>query len=189
MSERPPSTTESDGGRANEQPTKGRKPILWGDLLFSLGVLGLGTYFAFGAFNIRLLSGYSRIGPRFFPFLVAGGMLLCGVLLLIQALRGQEAPLEAGEDVDVEATSDWRAVAILTASLIAGIMLMERLGFVLASTVLFWGVAFGFGSRRYLRDSLSGLVLATAVYLAFTRLLDLNLPAGVLPFMSLILRG
>lgn len=152
----------------------------------ALGVLALGGYFLQGAFKVRLLSGYDRVGPRFFPYLVAGGLLLCGTLLLVQALRGHGASPEATEDVDTQAPADWKPVLVLSVALLADILLIERLGFVLSSTLLFWGVCLGFGSRRYLRDISSGLVLALTAYLTFTRLLDLNLPAGILPLVSLL---
>ena len=37
------------------------------------------------------------------------------------------------------------------------------------------------GSRSLIRDVIVAVVLPTVVYLAFTRLLDIFLPAGVLP--------
>ncbi len=155
--------------------------IPWGDLLFALGVLALGAYFAFGAFDIRVLPNYARVGPRFFPLLVSFGLLLCGALLSVQALRGQAALPEEAEDVDADAPSDWRAVAWLCAALLLDVLLIRRLGFVLASTALFWLAAVGFGSRQHLRTVLIGFILALLVYLAFTQLLDLTLPQGVLP--------
>ena len=165
-------------------PGRKRAKIPFGDVLVAVGVLAFGGYFLQGAFKVPLVSGYDRIGPRFFPYLVAAGLLLCGVLLLIQALRGQVAAPEAAEDVDPGAPADWKAVLILTVALLIDIFLIERIGFVLSSAILFWGVCLGFGSRRYLRDSLSGFGLALVAYLTFTRLLDLNLPAGILPLLS-----
>ncbi len=164
------------------RPAAEPKPFPWGDLLVALGVLGLGVYFALGAAAIRVLPSYARIGPRFFPYLVAVGLLVCGTLLLVQALRGQAAQPEEAEDVDAAARSDWRAVGVLGLALLLDLLLIRPLGFVLASTILFWGVAFGFGDRHYFRTPLIGLALSSLVYLAFTRLLDLRLPAGVLPF-------
>ena len=172
-----------------EPPEAKRRKVPFGDVLMALGVIVLGGYFLQGAFNVRLIAGYDRIGPRFFPYLVAGGLLVCGVLLLIQALRGYGARPEAGEDVDAEAPADWRPVLILSSALLLDIFLIERIGFVLSSTLLFWGVCLGFGSRRYLRDVLSGLGLSLVAYLVFTRLLDLNLPAGILPLLALTIGG
>jgi putative tricarboxylic transport membrane protein len=51
---------------------------------------------------------------------------------------------------------------------------------VIASAVLFCCVAYGFGSRRYLRDAAIALLLAIIVYVGFTRGLNLPLPAGLL---------
>jgi putative tricarboxylic transport membrane protein len=174
-----------------EEPVpNGLKPGLpLGDLLVALAVLALGGWFLKGAFAVRLLAGYDRIGPRFFPLVVAGGLLLCGALLLVAALRGKRAPLEAAEEMDGRLPADWRSVGILAGAFVLDALLIERLGFVISSTLLFWGVAFGFGSRHYLRDALSGLALALAAYLTFTRLLDLNLPAGLLPLASQALGG
>ena len=154
------------------------KPPL-GDLFVSLGVLALGGFFAYGALQINVTQSYARVGPRFFPFLVTAGLLICGAILLAQALRGRAADPEGGEDVDADAPTDWRAVALVAVGLVGTALLMERLGFPLTAGLLFWAVAFAFGSRSPFAP-VYGLALAFVVYLAFTRLLDLNLPAGVL---------
>ena len=106
----------------------------------------------------------------------------------MQALRGHAAPVEAGEDgedVDTEAPPDLVAVAGVGVALATYVLLLEAAGFVLASALLFWGVALAFGSRSWLRDPLLGLLLGLTVYLAFTRLLGLRLPAGVLAPLGL----
>lgn len=159
------------------QEKPARLPL--GDLLIALGVLALGGFFAYGAFGVSVTQSYSRVGPRFFPFLVAAGLLLCGALLLVQALRGKAADPEGGEDVDADAPTDWRAVLLIAAGLVGTAFLMEPLGFPLTAALLFWTVALAFGSRNLFAPVI-GLGLALLVHLAFTRLLDLNLPAGVL---------
>ncbi len=108
-------------------------------------------------------------------------LLACGAVLAVMALRGHRGLPEESEDADAEAATDWKALAIILAALILDLILIRRAGFVLASTVLFWGVALGFGDRRPVRSLVVGFVLALGVYLAFTRLLGLTLPAGLLP--------
>jgi len=144
-------------------------------------VIGYGAYLMVGAGRIRVLPVYSRIGPRFFPYLIATAALLCGVLLLIEALRGRRAPPEAGEDVDLTARDNLRPVVFIACGLALGAVLMRPAGFVIASTVIFLTVAMAFGSRHRLRDIAVGLSLSLVAYLSFTRLLDLTLPAGILP--------
>lgn len=178
----------ASGGRQAGPPPSGPRGVrLDGELLLALGVLGLAVFFFTGALQIRVSPGYAHIGPRFFPFLVSGGLAACGVALLVEALRKRPAsPEKSGSD---RLPINWGAVLVMALALFIQQWLMERAGFVVASTLLFWGVALAFGSRRYVRDGLIGLALAVAVYLAFTRLLDLNLPGGWLAAMVLRMTG
>jgi putative tricarboxylic transport membrane protein len=56
-------------------------------------------------------------------------------------------------------------------------------GFTVSSTLLFMAVARGFGSRRVVHDAIVGLILSAAVYLFFTRVLGLAMPASPLGFL------
>jgi putative tricarboxylic transport membrane protein len=58
--------------------------------------------------------------------------------------------------------------------------LFEIAGFVPTAAILFFSVAFGFGSRRYLRDILIGVALSLVAYVGFVHALGLRLPAGIL---------
>lgn len=160
-----------------------------GDTLVALAVVAMGAYLIYGAGQVRLLPSYSRIGPRFFPYLAGFGSLACGLLLVVAALRGERGVPDITEDVDLSQRDNLRPVVVLVVAMLLGVLLMERAGFVLASTVIFAGVALGFGSRRLLRDVAVGFLLAMAAYLAFTRLLDLTLPAGILPLATLVIGG
>jgi len=163
------------------EPGATRRSVPWGDLAVALGVVGLGGFFLHGALTLRVLPSYARIGPRFFPLLVGIALLACGVALVVQALRGVRGVPEEAEDTDAEAATDWGPVAIILATLVLQVALIGRLGFVLSSTLLYAGVALGFGERRVWRSGAIGLALSLVVYLSFTRLLGLRLPAGVLP--------
>jgi putative tricarboxylic transport membrane protein len=139
----------------------------------AVGILGLGLFFLFGAWAITVLPSYARIGPRFFPYIVGSGLVGAGLLLLWQAVR---APKHAVPEVP----EDWAAVSWITAGLVLNVALMEWAGYILATTILFILAARGLGSRRYLTGALAGFILALTTHLAFTRLLDLRLPAGFL---------
>lgn len=174
-----PSAAVSGGREAVPRAWAPGRARLTGELLLALGVLGLAVFLLVGAFQIRVSPGYAHIGPRFFPFLVSAATGACGMVLLIQALRGRPAQ----EQAEVQRPPiNWGAVLLMGTALLVQQLLIERAGFVVASTLLFWGMAQAFGSRRYLRDVVTGFVLALVAYLAFTYLLDLNLPAGWLPW-------
>ena len=53
-------------------------------------------------------------------------------------------------------------------------------GFIPAMTVLFAATATAFGRRAFLTDFILGFVIAIVIYLVFSKLLTLGLPAGPL---------
>jgi putative tricarboxylic transport membrane protein len=99
---------------------------------------------------------------------VAVGLGILGLGSLLAAGRGIEKP----------ARGNRRAMGLVASGAVANLFLLEPLGFVVASSVLFSCTARAFGSRRWARDALLGLALSTALYFLFTRGLSLDLPAG-----------
>ena len=100
------------------------------------------------------------------------GLGILAIGNLVEALRGN---LPARESADPKAV--WLILGGL-AMLIAIIGLGG--GFILATTALFVTTATAFGRRAILTDLAIGLVLTTLIYVAFSRLLTLSLPAGPL---------
>ena len=145
------------------------------DLAAGLVAVGLGIYLAVGSFTIQLGSGYDRIGPRFFPYLVAAGLILSGSWLALAAWRRRST----GHDEGAGARTDWSPLGWLSLGLLLSLVLYEIAGFVLSSSVLFWMAARSFQSERPIRDAVVALVLSTLVYFTFTKGLGLVLPAGV----------
>jgi putative tricarboxylic transport membrane protein len=141
-------------------------------LLIGFGLIAVAAVIASDAASMRVPPIHAKVGPRVFPFLVSCGLALSGAVIAWQAWR-RSFTVE-------EQQTDWSAVAIIAAGLVLHMNVLKPLGFVPAAIILFLSVAFAFGSRRYLRDVVVAVVLAFVSYLAFTRLLGLQLPAGVL---------
>jgi putative tricarboxylic transport membrane protein len=78
------------------------------------------------------------------------------------------------------AGAGWRALLLIGIGIVLDLVLLERAGFVVASTVLFWLTARAFDATHPLRDGLFAVVLSVAVYVLFVRVLQLPLPAGVI---------
>jgi putative tricarboxylic transport membrane protein len=64
--------------------------------------------------------------------------------------------------------------------LVANLAMAETVGFVPASTAMFWLTARAFDDRHPIRDAVFAVVMAIVAYLLFGRLLQLPLPAGPL---------
>ena len=107
---------------------------------------------------------------------VAAGVLVLGLALLLEAWSGRWKAEEEGE----AGPPDWRALAWLVFGLAFNVALIDVLGFILASTVLFASVARAFGSARPVRDLLIAMAFAGVSYVGFAKVLGINMGAGLL---------
>ena len=74
--------------------------------------------------------------------------------------------------------ANFRTMAIVATAIALHVILLEITGYVIAATVCFFGVSFGFGSRKLLKDFGISLTFALIVYFSFTKGLKINLPSG-----------
>jgi putative tricarboxylic transport membrane protein len=144
-------------------------------------VVGVGVFLLVETPTIRVPATTNAIGPRFFPYVVGGVLVVVGIALAVTVWRqGSDAP-EEGEDVDPTAPTDWRTLALLVAAFIAHILLLDPLGFVFTEALFFIAVAVVLGARqRIWITGVAGLALSTVAYVVFARGLGVTLPAGVL---------
>jgi putative tricarboxylic transport membrane protein len=162
-----------------QEPSSRRVDI--GEMLLALAAMVFGILIIWQTTLIRLTPAYSKVGPRVIPFIVGAGLVVVGVWLAYEALTGRvPAGTTESEDADPTLPTDWRTVGLLALALLAYLVLIERAGFIIASTVLFVIAAFAMGSRRLVRDIAIGIIMATILYLVFSRGLGLALPAGIL---------
>jgi putative tricarboxylic transport membrane protein len=154
------------------------------DLLLATAVIALGFLLLLRISQIGLGAGYDRIGPRFFPYAVAVGLILLGGWLGVGALRVASHTQNLSEGFAPAAALSWMSLGYLSLALLLTLALLDRAGFVIACSAQFWLAARAFHSQRPVRDAVVAVALSTAVYFAFSRLLGLNLPAGIFESLS-----
>jgi putative tricarboxylic transport membrane protein len=149
-----------------------------GQVAVAAGVLAAGAAVFGGSFFLPTGGGYAQVGPGVVPRIVGALILVLGGFLMAQALRGGFEGVD--EEAEARLPMDWRAFAWVSGGIVAYGLLIEHLGFIFSSTILFMMVARGFSSRRYVLNIVVGLVLASAVFAMFNYGLGLTLPAGIL---------
>jgi putative tricarboxylic transport membrane protein len=120
------------------------------------------------------------IGPRPVPILLGVLLLIVAAIYGVDVARGGTGEPEAGEDVDLSSPIDWRTVLLLIGAFLVNAVLIDRLGWVISGTILFWGSAYALGNRHYVRNLLIAVALSLITFYTFAIGLGVNLPAGVL---------
>jgi putative tricarboxylic transport membrane protein len=143
-------------------------------------LLGLvGAYTVYDATTLTVGFG-DPVGPRAFPYVIGGVLVVLAVLLALATARGDVPEAEAGEDVDLTVRADWTTVLKLVGVLVFTIATIGWLGWAITGAVLFAGSAWALGSRTLARDVVVGAVLAVGSWYLFYSGLEIPLSPGVL---------
>jgi putative tricarboxylic transport membrane protein len=146
----------------------------WDDVAVGIAVLGLGLVVGEESARIPANAVYATVGPMVIPWIVAAALVGLGGALAVQGWRGGWAHEHE------HGVFDLRSLGWLLAGLAADVALIERAGFIIASTALFVCTARAFESRRPLRDAAIGFVLALLAYVGFDRVLGYRIGSGLI---------
>jgi putative tricarboxylic transport membrane protein len=170
--DRPPDRPPGDVPDARSGPNTG-------EAVLAVLLAALGIYLLIDAGAIAVPGSTNTVGPRFFPYAVGGLTLLTGAALAIRTLRGDRGPADDSEDVDLDAPTDWRAVAVIAVAFVAHALLINVIGWPLAAALMFAAVAWALGAVGVVRPFLIGLLAGCIVWIVFVKALNVALPGGV----------
>ena len=149
------------------------------EVLVSAAIIAVGAAMAWGAVGIPSEAGYGGVGANFLPWVVALALVVCGAVLLREALTGG---YRAMEEAPGDGQPDWRGFAWVSAGLLLNAALIAHLGFILSCALTYvlavQGLkrAFGKPHDTWLADAVAGLVLSAPVYWLFAKFLAISLP-------------
>ena len=177
MSEEPREQGEPEGGVRTETQLS-----FLGPRVFAVAILAFGLFVLLGTFQISGREGFSPAGPRFFRLIVAVGLLVFGALFLLSTTLRRDRYL--GEKAAAEGVvTNWPTTGMVAAILVVYAFLLNPLGYIVATALLFPAVAYVLGSRgrrKFLRNLAISVALGVLVFFSFTELLGVRLPDGLL---------
>ena len=140
-------------------------------LVIALGLAAVAGVMLWDSARLAEMGGYSGVGPASAPRRVSLVLLALALCTVISAFRGdfpQAPPQSVGPVV-------W-----IIAGLALQLILLKWAGFSIASGVLFALTARAFGKTNLAINLAIGIAVAFGVWVVFSQLLMLHLPAGPL---------
>jgi putative tricarboxylic transport membrane protein len=145
-----------------------------GDMGVALGIVALGLIAGWQTTEIPQ-SAYAAVGPRAFAWAASVMLVAMGLLLAKDAFSGGWS-----HETDDYGPVDWPGGLWMVGGLAINAGLIDTIGFILSSTILFVFTARAFGSGRLLRDTIIGFLLAFGAYVGFDRVLGYKIGSGLI---------
>nr|WP_298412556.1 tripartite tricarboxylate transporter TctB family protein [uncultured Halomonas sp.] len=140
------------------------------DRVFGVLMLVLAVAYGWGATQFpEPFGGAESVGPETFPTVLAVVLALTSLYLIVKPDPDNAWP----------SGSIWLELIIAVVVLIAYTLLLQPLGFVIATTLAVGTLCWRMGAAL-LKAYLTGLIAGVVVFLLFTYALDLPLPWGLL---------
>ncbi|KAA9392943.1 tripartite tricarboxylate transporter TctB family protein [Kocuria coralli] len=156
------------------------QPVRLDELAVPALLVAIGGYLTYGLVTMEVPASASWPGPGFFPTIITGLLFVVAAAMTVQILRAHRRTHPSERARDEGPPTDWKATGTIVAAFLLFAAVLVPLGWILAGTVLFWGVARGLGSRRPVFDLLVALGTSCLIQLAFSAGLGLRLPPGIL---------
>jgi putative tricarboxylic transport membrane protein len=146
------------------------------DILASLVLILIASGAIIGAIGLRIGTP-TEPQPGFFPFLSGAVILVLSLVILFRGFAGRTGSRQGFGEI--------RRPAMLVGVLIVFVVLLESLGFILASLIAIVLVLRIMGLRSWRVLLISAFAFSIGTFLLFDRLLGIPLPAGVLAPLGL----
>ncbi len=147
-------------------------------IAFLLAVLAGGVFYTYVAFvDLNFLTRTGRLGPGFFPRNVGVLIVLLTIWALVDALRaGRQDQPDAGR---------WRDVIVLIGLALCFAVALRLFGGFVA-TVIYLAVTLSVLNRgKLVQNALLSILVPTAVYLLFDRVLNASMPPGLINILPI----
>jgi putative tricarboxylic transport membrane protein len=149
------------------------------DRVIFVGILVLAGIYFWATSQIPTLEIGDPLGPKAFPRLLGGGLLVCAVMLLLEILKQRKSAAAPEEAQDTSTYKIVAGVAVVTAIYFA---LFEPLGYAISTSLFLLVMTHYFHKGKTLTNVLTSVLYGFISYYAFTAWLGVNLPRGILPF-------
>ncbi len=116
-------------------------------------------------------------GPNFFPQILAVAMIICAIILILNALRGKSQ-----EKSDRIQLKGFVRMVIAIAICIGYLFLMQFVGFAMGTCVFLYVLMMFIGQKGLVKRISSSIAVALIVWAIFRYFLVIPLPTGIFTF-------
>ncbi len=152
------------------------------DRIILVCILVLAGVYFWATSQIPTLEIGDPLGPKAFPRLLGGGLLVCAAMLLAEMLKERKSEPKAAAPEEAEDTSTYKIVAGVVVATGIYFALFEPLGYAVSTSLFLLAMTYYFNKGKLWTNVLTSVLYSFISYYMFSSLLGVNLPRGIAPF-------
>ena len=145
-------------------------------------IVVLAAVYFYATAQIPSLEIGDPLGPKAFPRLLGVALLVTGVMLLFEMLRAKREKREPADKSTPGDHGHLPVIAAVVAFSAVYLAVFEWLGYVLATAPYLLGLMAYFHRGKWVSNLLTSILFSLLSYLLFTKVLEVSLARGILPF-------
>jgi putative tricarboxylic transport membrane protein len=157
-------------------------------VLAGCAVIGALVYL-YAASQLPLVRIGDPLGPKIFPAIIGGGLLISGLLLMLETYRKRQQVLSvppAPASSPAHAPMDRQRPGVLLGMLAWTVIYyfaFEPVGYLVSTVVFLLGLLTMFHRKKPLTNLAVAFGFTAVIYAIFTQLLHVSMPQGILEFL------
>jgi len=144
-----------------------------------------GLVYLYADSKLALVKIGDPLGPRIFPAIIGVGIILSGLLLMVEIRKRQRAGAQRAEAEAAAHPREQQRPGILIGMLVWTVLYylaFEPVGYIVSTVIFLLGLLAVFNRGRHLTNLAVALGFTAVAYTIFDRLLAVPMPEGILSF-------
>jgi putative tricarboxylic transport membrane protein len=155
------------------------------DWVLAIAAVIGGLVYLYADSKLPLVRIGDPLGPRIFPAIIGTGIVLSGLLLMVEIRKRRAAAAQAVEAAVVPHPRKHERPGVLIGMLVwtaLYYLAFEPVGYLVSTVIFLLGLLAVFNRGRHLTNLAVALGFTAVAYTIFDRFLAVPMPEGILPF-------
>lgn len=152
----------------------------------AIAALAIGAIYLAIAYEIPTRAAEDPVGPRMYPLLIGGGMLIISLMLWLEVRREAPVPSPASDAVFDPAMRRRQRIGVFGVGAATALyaVSMESVGYLASTFLLMLGVMTAFHRGRPWTNLIVAAGTSAVLFYGLKQMLGVPLPSGLLPFLG-----